>query len=235
MLEKEAIKLSAINQFKITALEEIVLGKLARRNVSLKNIERKDADISPLGHARQELKLKQGLETDIAKTICQAIRDTKLKVRRRSRTGRSASPARTATICRRSSPSCAARNFPSRSTTPISAREPLAGQIGAGSLFLRPVPARTRRPPGPACANYTGAQFPRGDGQGRRGLLLSQRQRKGGGRHWPRCKTAYPDPTVEPGEKADWFCVDLKAGAALPKPVTLDAVKAHPPCAACSS
>jgi cyclic-di-GMP-binding protein len=80
VLEKEAIKLSAINAFKITALEEIVLGKLARRNVSLKNIERKEADISPLGHARQELKLKQGLETDVAKTICQAIRDTKIKV-----------------------------------------------------------------------------------------------------------------------------------------------------------
>ena len=80
ILEKEAIQLSAINQFKIQALEEIVLGKLARRNVSLKNVERKDADISPLGHARQELKLKQGLETDIAKTICQAIRDTKIKV-----------------------------------------------------------------------------------------------------------------------------------------------------------
>ena len=56
------------------------MGKRARRNISLKNIERKDADISPLGHARQELKLKQGLETDMAKTICQAIRDTKLKV-----------------------------------------------------------------------------------------------------------------------------------------------------------
>jgi len=80
ILEKEAIKLSAINQFKLTALEEIVLGKLARRNVSLKNIERKEADISPLGHARQELKLKQGLETDMAKTIVQAIRDTKIKV-----------------------------------------------------------------------------------------------------------------------------------------------------------
>ena len=61
VLEKESINLSAINQFKINALEEIVLGKLARRNVSLKNIERKDADISPLGHARKELKLKMGL------------------------------------------------------------------------------------------------------------------------------------------------------------------------------
>jgi len=80
LLEKDSIKLSAINQFKINALEEIVLGKLARRNVSLKNIDRQDADISPLGHARQELKLKQGLETDVAKIIVQAIRDTKLKV-----------------------------------------------------------------------------------------------------------------------------------------------------------
>jgi uncharacterized protein YajQ (UPF0234 family) len=80
ILEKESIKLSAINQFKINALEEIVLGKLARRNVSLKNIDRQAADISPLGHARQELKLKQGLETDVAKIIVQAIRDTKLKV-----------------------------------------------------------------------------------------------------------------------------------------------------------
>jgi uncharacterized protein YajQ (UPF0234 family) len=79
-LEKESINLSAIDQFKINALEEIVLGKLARRNVSLKNIERKDADISPLGHARKELKLKQGLETDVAKTVVAAIKDTKLKV-----------------------------------------------------------------------------------------------------------------------------------------------------------
>jgi uncharacterized protein YajQ (UPF0234 family) len=79
-LEKESIQLSAIDQFKITALEEIVLGKLARRNVSLKNIDRQDADISPLGHARKELKLKMGLETDMAKTVVAAIKETKLKV-----------------------------------------------------------------------------------------------------------------------------------------------------------
>jgi uncharacterized protein YajQ (UPF0234 family) len=77
--DDKAIKLSAIDQFKITALEEIVLGKLARRNISLKNNDRADPDISPLGHARQELKLKQGLETDVAKTICQAVRDAKFK------------------------------------------------------------------------------------------------------------------------------------------------------------
>jgi predicted RNA-binding protein with PUA-like domain len=41
-------------------------------------------------------------------------------------------------------------------------------------------------------------------------------------------KPAYPDPTVEPGEKGEWLCVDLKAGGPLPKQVTLAAIKAHP-------
>ena len=80
LLEKEVIKLSAIDQFKLTALEEIVLGKLARRNVSLKNIDREDAAVSPLGHARKELKIKQGLETETAKKITAVIKETKLKV-----------------------------------------------------------------------------------------------------------------------------------------------------------
>jgi predicted RNA-binding protein with PUA-like domain len=39
-------------------------------------------------------------------------------------------------------------------------------------------------------------------------------------------KTAFPDPTVEPGEKGDWICVELKAGVIFPKPVTLEQVKA---------
>ncbi len=41
-------------------------------------------------------------------------------------------------------------------------------------------------------------------------------------------KTAYPDPTVEPGEKGEWICVDLKAGKPVPRPVPLAELKAHP-------
>jgi predicted RNA-binding protein with PUA-like domain len=40
-------------------------------------------------------------------------------------------------------------------------------------------------------------------------------------------KTAYPDPTVEAGETGDWVCVDLKAGRALPHPVSLETIKSH--------
>ena len=39
-------------------------------------------------------------------------------------------------------------------------------------------------------------------------------------------KEAYPDPTAKAGEP--WVCVDIKAVAALPKPVTLAAIKAEP-------
>lgn len=79
-LDKNEIKLSAEDQFKIKALAEIVFGKLAKRNISLKSVEAKDPDISPLGHARQVILIKQGLESDLAKQVAAFVRELKLKV-----------------------------------------------------------------------------------------------------------------------------------------------------------
>ena len=79
-LDKNEIKLSAENAFKLKALTEIVVGKIAKRNISLKNVEQCEPDISPLGHARQVLKIKQGIETEIAKQVTGFIRDSKFKV-----------------------------------------------------------------------------------------------------------------------------------------------------------
>jgi len=80
VLEKNEIKLSAEDQFRIKALEEMVMSKVAKRQISLKNIEKCDPDISPLGHARQVIKIKQGVEPTVAKQITGFIRDLKLKV-----------------------------------------------------------------------------------------------------------------------------------------------------------
>jgi cyclic-di-GMP-binding protein len=80
ILDKNEIKLSANNQFKIKALAEIVLGKLAKRNISLKSIDQGEPDISPLGHARQVIKIKQGIESTVAKQVTGFIRDRKFKV-----------------------------------------------------------------------------------------------------------------------------------------------------------
>src|SRR4051812_12812005 len=80
LMEKDEIKLSAEDQFRLRAVNEIVINKLAKRNISLKNIDRGEPDISPLGHARQSIKIKQGLEQPVAKEITAFIRDGKYKV-----------------------------------------------------------------------------------------------------------------------------------------------------------
>jgi uncharacterized protein YajQ (UPF0234 family) len=80
VLEKAEIKLTADSEFKVSTLNEIVIGKLAKRGVSMKSVEQCDPDISPLGHARQSIKIKQGIESAVAKEITGFIRDGKFKV-----------------------------------------------------------------------------------------------------------------------------------------------------------
>lgn len=80
VLDKSEIKLTAQDAFKIKAVEEIVVGKLAKRSISLKSVERKDPEISPLGHARQTILIKQGLDAPTAKLVSSFVRDLKLKV-----------------------------------------------------------------------------------------------------------------------------------------------------------
>lgn len=80
VLDKNEIKLTANDEFKMRALHEIMIGKLAKRQISMKNIDKGEPDVSPLGHSRQTIKIKQGIETAVAKEITTFIRDTKLKV-----------------------------------------------------------------------------------------------------------------------------------------------------------
>ena len=80
VLEKNEIKLTAENAFRVKTLAEMVIGRLAKRQISLKSVEQLEPDISPLGHARQVIKIKQGIEAQVAKQVAAFVRDTKLKV-----------------------------------------------------------------------------------------------------------------------------------------------------------
>ncbi len=80
LLEKSEIKLTAQDAFKIKAVEEIVISKIAKRSISLKSVDRKDPEISPLGHARQLIVIKQGLDAATAKLVSNFVRELKLKV-----------------------------------------------------------------------------------------------------------------------------------------------------------
>lgn len=79
LLEKNDIKLSAEDAVKMRGLVEIVINKLTKRNISLKNVDQGQPELSPLGHARQVIKIKQGIESAVAKQITGFIRDGKFK------------------------------------------------------------------------------------------------------------------------------------------------------------
>jgi uncharacterized protein YajQ (UPF0234 family) len=80
LAEKEKITLTAEDAARLRGLREIMIGKLSKRSVDLRNIEQADPEISSLGHARQELKIRQGLEGNKAKEIIQAIKSQGFKV-----------------------------------------------------------------------------------------------------------------------------------------------------------
>ena len=74
------IVLSAEDASRVRSLDEITFGKLAKRNVDLRNIDRKKLEISPLGYATQDLEIKQGLDGEKAKEIVKAIKAHESKV-----------------------------------------------------------------------------------------------------------------------------------------------------------
>ena len=78
--EKDKLVLTADDTAHLKALREIVNGRLSRRAVDLRNVEQEAPAISSMGHARQELKIRQGLEGNKAKEIIQAIKSQGLKV-----------------------------------------------------------------------------------------------------------------------------------------------------------
>jgi uncharacterized protein YajQ (UPF0234 family) len=80
LAEKDKIILTAEDAARLRGLREIVICKLSKRGVDLRNIEQADPEISSVGHARQELKIRQGFEGNKAKEIIHAIKSQGFKV-----------------------------------------------------------------------------------------------------------------------------------------------------------
>jgi cyclic-di-GMP-binding protein len=80
LLEKDRITLTAQDAAHLRGLREILIGRLSKRGIDLRNIEQEEPAISSVGHARQELKIQHGLEGTKAKEIIQAIKSQGFKV-----------------------------------------------------------------------------------------------------------------------------------------------------------
>lgn len=80
VLEKNEIKLSAEDQFRIKALVEIVIAKLFNRQISLKNVDKGEPGLRPSGTRGRLLKSSKASSRLLQEKIPMFIRDTKLKV-----------------------------------------------------------------------------------------------------------------------------------------------------------
>ena len=78
--KKEKISIESADEFKVKAVDDVLREKLARRQVALKAVDFGKVEPGPNGRAKQEIKLKQGIDSEKAREIVKLVKETKLKV-----------------------------------------------------------------------------------------------------------------------------------------------------------
>jgi len=74
------IKLVSSDEYKVKALYDVLITRCSKRNIAVKNFKPQKIESSLGGQAKQQVKLVQGISTEIAKDIVKKIKDSKLKV-----------------------------------------------------------------------------------------------------------------------------------------------------------
>ena len=80
LVEDKAINITTNDEMKLKNIYDILQSKLVKRNLSLKILDPQKIENALGGNVKQEIKLKKGLTTELAKKIVAMIKDTKLKV-----------------------------------------------------------------------------------------------------------------------------------------------------------
>lgn len=78
--DKNAIRITSDNDFKVKAVVDVLQSKLVKRGVNLKSLEYGKVEPAAGGLARQSITIHQGLDTDAAREVVKLIKDTKVKV-----------------------------------------------------------------------------------------------------------------------------------------------------------
>jgi uncharacterized protein YajQ (UPF0234 family) len=76
---KDIITMSSESDFQVKQMYDILQSKLVKRNIDLKFLEPGKMLESGKG-ARQDVKVKQGIETEMAKKMVKMVKDKKMKV-----------------------------------------------------------------------------------------------------------------------------------------------------------
>ncbi|RXZ77899.1 YajQ family cyclic di-GMP-binding protein [Paenibacillaceae bacterium] len=80
-VEKEEVVVGSEDDYKLKSVIDILLSKMIKRGVPIKNLDYGKIEPASGGTVRQRIRLKQGIEQDISKKINVLIRDSKLKVK----------------------------------------------------------------------------------------------------------------------------------------------------------
>ena len=70
----------ADDEFKLSQVLDILMAKLAKRGVDVRCLERGEVDKVSGNKVKQQVTVKTGLETELAKKIVRLIKDSKMKV-----------------------------------------------------------------------------------------------------------------------------------------------------------
>ena len=73
------IVLSAPDEYKLTAIWDVLQSKMVRRQVPLKNLKRGKIEPAASSSVRQEIEIQDGLTADMAREIARTIKDAKLR------------------------------------------------------------------------------------------------------------------------------------------------------------
>ena len=74
-----SIQLEADDEYRLTAVLQVVREKLSRRGVPVKNLDQGGVEIGSLGRARQTVGLKQGIDQESAKKMMEAVKNHEFK------------------------------------------------------------------------------------------------------------------------------------------------------------
>jgi len=80
-LDKEEIVIVSDDEYKLGQVKDVLMSKLIKREVSIKNLDYGKIEPASGGTVRQRVKLVQGIDKDNAKKINTIIKDTGLKVK----------------------------------------------------------------------------------------------------------------------------------------------------------
>ncbi|WP_127531700.1 YajQ family cyclic di-GMP-binding protein [Paenibacillus kobensis] len=80
-IDKEELLVASDDDFKLQGLLDILLAKMVKRGVPIKNLDYGKIEPASGSTVRQRIKLRTGIDQDVAKKINILIRDSKLKVK----------------------------------------------------------------------------------------------------------------------------------------------------------